>query len=81
MTAWSKRTAQIAAEAAPVIADYEATLGRSLTRNERAAVTKTAVLKTRQGKEPAGSVSVLHERWQHRGRGTRVGCGKPCTLP
>ncbi len=64
MTAWSKRTAQIAAEALPVIADYEATLGRSLTRNERAAVTKTAVLKTRQGKEPAGSVSVLHGRWQ-----------------
>ena len=52
MTAWSKRTAQIAAEAAPVIADYEATLGRALTRNERAAVTKTAVLKTRQGKNP-----------------------------
>jgi conjugative relaxase-like TrwC/TraI family protein len=64
MTAWSKRAAQIAAEAAPVIADYEATMGRALTRNERAAVTKTAVLKTRQGKEPAGSVSVLHDRWQ-----------------
>jgi conjugative relaxase-like TrwC/TraI family protein len=63
ITAWSKRTAQIAAEAALVIADYEATLGRALTRNERAAVTKTAVLKTRQGKEPAGSVSVLHDRW------------------
>jgi conjugative relaxase-like TrwC/TraI family protein len=64
MTAWSKRTAQIAAEAAPVIADYETTLGRALTRNERAAVTKTAVLKTRQGKEPAGSASILHDRWQ-----------------
>ncbi len=64
MTAWSKRTAQIAAEAAPVIAEYEATLSRVLTRNERAAVTKTAVLKTRQGKEPAGSVSALHDRWQ-----------------
>jgi conjugative relaxase-like TrwC/TraI family protein len=64
MTAWSKRTAQIAAEAAPVIADYEATLGRELTRNERAAVTKTAVLKTRDAKEPAPSVSVLHERWR-----------------
>jgi conjugative relaxase-like TrwC/TraI family protein len=64
MTAWSKRAAQIAAEAAPVIADYETTLGRSLTRNERAAVTKTAVLKTRDAKEPAGSVSVLHNRWQ-----------------
>jgi conjugative relaxase-like TrwC/TraI family protein len=64
MAAWSKRTAQIDAEAAPVIADYEATLGRALTRNERAAVTKTAVLKTRDAKEPAGSVSVLHDRWQ-----------------
>jgi conjugative relaxase-like TrwC/TraI family protein len=64
MTAWSKRTAQIAAEAAPVIADYEATLGRALTRNERAAVTKTAVLKTRDAKEPAATVSVLHERWR-----------------
>ncbi len=64
ITAWSKRTAQISAEAAPVIADYETTLGRALTRNERAAVTKTAVLKTRQGKEPAGSVSALHDRWQ-----------------
>jgi conjugative relaxase-like TrwC/TraI family protein len=64
MTAWSKRTAQIAAEAIPVIADYEATLGRDLTRNERAAVTKTAVLKTRQGKEPAATVSALHDRWQ-----------------
>ena len=64
MAAWSKRTAQIDAEAAPVIADYETTLGRDLTRNECAAVTKTAVLKTRQGKEPAGSVSVLHDRWQ-----------------
>jgi conjugative relaxase-like TrwC/TraI family protein len=63
MAAWSKRTAQIDAEALPVIADYEATLGRELTRNERAAVTKTAVLKTRQGKEPAGSVSALHDRW------------------
>ena len=63
MTAWSKRTAQIAAEAVPVIADYETTLGRDLTRNERAAVTKTAVLKTRQAKEPAASVSVLYERW------------------
>ena len=63
MTAWSKRTAQIAAEAIPVLADYEATLGRDLTSSERAAVTKTAVLKTRDGKEPAASVSVLHERW------------------
>jgi conjugative relaxase-like TrwC/TraI family protein len=63
-TAWSKRTAQIAAEAAPVIADYETTLGRDLTKNERATVTKTAVLKTRKVKEPATSVSALHERWR-----------------
>ena len=53
MMAWSKRTVQIAAEAIPVIAGYEATLGRDLTRHERAAVTKTAVLKTRDAKEPA----------------------------
>ena len=72
MTAWSKRTAQIAAEAVPVIADYEATLGRDLTRNERAAVTKTAVLKTRDAKEPAASVSVLHERW--RSEAAALGC-------
>ena len=63
MTAWSKRTAQIAAEAAPVIADYEATLGRDLTSSERAAVTKTAVLKTRQGKEPAAVCRCCIERW------------------
>ena len=63
MTAWSKRTAQIAAEAIPVIASYESTLGRDLTRNERAALTKTAVLKTRRGKDPAASVPVLHQLW------------------
>ncbi len=53
---WSKRTAQIEPEAAAKIAEYEANLGRSLTAGERAAVTKTAVLKTRPGKahtEPA----------------------------
>jgi len=73
MVAWSKRTAQIAAEAAPVIADYEATLGRALTRNERATVTKTAVLKTRQGKKPASSGSVLHDRWQTEAAALRWG--------
>ena len=77
MTWWSKRTAQIIAEAVPVIADYETTLGRDLTRNERAAVTKTAVLKTRQGKEHASNVSVLHQRW--RTEAAALGCD-PTTL-
>jgi conjugative relaxase-like TrwC/TraI family protein len=43
---WSKRTAAIQPEAAGKIAEYEASLGRSLTSGERMAVTKTAVLKT-----------------------------------
>ena len=59
---WSKRTAQIEPEAESKIAEYEKSLGRSLTPSERAAVTKTAVLKTRPGKtyHDAGS---LRERW------------------
>ena len=64
MTAWSKRTAQIAAEAGPTIDEYEQTLGRDLTRDERAAVTKTAVLKTRPPKDSSTDVSVLHGRWR-----------------
>ena len=64
MTAWSKRTAQIAAEAAPVLAEYEATLGRDLPRNARAAITKTAVLKTRHRTEPATSGAALHQPGQ-----------------
>jgi conjugative relaxase-like TrwC/TraI family protein len=64
MTAWSKRTAQIAAEASPTIDEYEQTLGRDLTRGERATVTKTAVLKTRPPKDSATDVSVLHGRWR-----------------
>ncbi len=47
---WSKRTAQIEPEAATKIAEYESSLGRSLTSAEQAAVTKAAVLKTRPGK-------------------------------
>ncbi len=50
MKLWSKRTAQIEPEAAAKIADYENSLGRSLTSAEQAAVTKAAVLKTRPGK-------------------------------
>ncbi len=47
---WSKRTTAIDAEAAPKIIEYERLLGRTLSRAERAAVVKTAVLKTRPGK-------------------------------
>ncbi|WP_028985088.1 MobF family relaxase [Sporichthya polymorpha] len=47
---WSKRAAQIEPEAAVKIAEYENSLGRSLTSAEQAAVTKAAVLKTRPGK-------------------------------
>jgi len=64
MTAWSKRTAQIAAEAGPTIDEYEQTLGRDLTRDERATVTKTAVLKTRPPKDSSTEASALHARWR-----------------
>jgi hypothetical protein len=64
LTAWSKRTRQIKAEAGPVIADYETILGRDLTSAERAAVTKVAVLKTRTAKEPAADVAKLKGRWR-----------------
>jgi hypothetical protein len=59
-----QRSAQIAAEADPTIAEFEETLGRDLTKSEKAVVTKTAVLKTRAAKESASSVSVLHARWR-----------------
>src|SRR5206468_3802818 len=62
MTAWSRRTAQIDADAGPKIAEFETALGRPLTRRERTAVVKAAVLKTRPGKEHVGG-SVLHARW------------------
>jgi conjugative relaxase-like TrwC/TraI family protein len=59
---WSKRTAQIGPEAAAKIAELETTLGRSLTGGERAAVTKTAVLKTRPGKTHPNP-STLQKGW------------------
>jgi conjugative relaxase-like TrwC/TraI family protein len=59
---WSKRTAQIGADAGPKIAEYERTLGRTLTPAERVAVVKTAVLKTRPGKDHP-ELSALHGRW------------------
>jgi hypothetical protein len=60
---WSKRSAEIAREAVPKIAEFEQKLGRELTSAERISVTKTAVLKTRTAKEHA-SDSVLHARWR-----------------
>jgi conjugative relaxase-like TrwC/TraI family protein len=60
--AWSTRSSQVAAEAEPVIAAYEASLGRPLTSAERTAVTKVAVVKTRPGKEPVDVVT-LRDRW------------------
>ncbi|MHB2023127.1 MAG: ATP-dependent DNA helicase, partial [Mycobacteriales bacterium] len=62
LKAWSKRSADIEAEAAPKITQYETVLGRKLTAAERAPVTKTAVLKTRPAKRVEDAVS-LHGRW------------------
>jgi conjugative relaxase-like TrwC/TraI family protein len=60
--AWSQRAAQVSAEAAPVIAAYEAELGRPLSSAERTAVAKVAVLKTQPGKDPVDIVA-LGDRW------------------
>jgi len=62
LSLWSKRTAQIEGEAGPKIAEYEKLLGRTLTPAERVSVVKTAVLKTRPGKEHL-ELSALHEHW------------------
>ena len=62
LSLWSKRTAQIDAEAAPKIAEYENLLGRALTPAERVNVVKTAVLKTRPGKDHP-ELAALHEHW------------------
>jgi len=62
LSLWSKRTAQIDGEAAPKIAEYEDILGRTLTAAERVNVVKTAVLKTRPGKDHP-ELSALHGHW------------------
>jgi len=59
---WSKRTAQIEQESGPKIAEYEKLLGRTLSPAERVSVVRTAVLKTRPGKEHP-ELSALHEHW------------------
>jgi conjugative relaxase-like TrwC/TraI family protein len=67
---WSKRTANIDAEAAPRIAEYERLLGRTMTAAERAGVVKTAVLKTRARKQHP-ELSALHATWT--GEAAQVG--------
>jgi conjugative relaxase-like TrwC/TraI family protein len=62
MKAWSKRTGQVVAEAAPKIAEYERALGRPLSSAERVPVTKIAVLKTRPAKT-LEAADTLHGRW------------------
>jgi conjugative relaxase-like TrwC/TraI family protein len=61
---WSTRAKQVAEESAPVIAAYEAELGRPLTSAERTAVAKVAVIKTRPDKEQVDIVGLL-DRWQN----------------
>lgn len=60
---WSTRTAQTLADAGPVIAAYEQTLGRSLTSAERTAVVKVSVLATRPHKEQV-DIGGLIEEWR-----------------
>lgn len=60
---WSKRTAQVDGEAAPVIAGFEVELGRPLTSAERTAVTKVAVLKSRPSKDTV-DIQSLFQRWE-----------------
>jgi hypothetical protein len=62
LTLWSKRTANIDAEAGPKIAEYEKLLGRTLSSSERVGVVKTAVLKTRARKQHP-ELSALHATW------------------
>lgn len=59
---WSKRTHAVNREAANAVAELETKLGRTLSTDERAAVTKTAVLKTRPDKTHEDSLS-LSARW------------------
>jgi conjugative relaxase-like TrwC/TraI family protein len=59
---WSKRTAQIDVEATKAIAELENSLDRSLSLGERAAVVKTAVIKTRPAKT-AHDAGTLQARW------------------
>ena len=60
---WSKRARQVAADAAPTLAEFAAELGRDLTPAERAKVVKASVLTTRPTKAHTEQ-GLLTERWQ-----------------
>jgi conjugative relaxase-like TrwC/TraI family protein len=64
LSAWSTRTTAVLADAVPTIADVEETLGREVTRDERARIIKTAVLSTRPAKDYAVTATDLAARWR-----------------
>jgi conjugative relaxase-like TrwC/TraI family protein len=68
---WSKRTHHVNNDATKTIAEYEKTLGRSLTSSEKATVTKIAVLKTRPHKHHEAPES-LSARWVAEAAGVGV---------
>ncbi|HET6916439.1 MAG TPA: MobF family relaxase, partial [Acidimicrobiales bacterium] len=63
---FSKRRAQVEATAARLVGEKEATLGRSLTGDERAAVFQLAAYQSRATKSRAGGETTgqLRERWR-----------------
>lgn len=63
---FSKRRAQVEASAARLIGEKEATLGRSLTDDERAAVFQLAAYQSRAAKSNDGGETTgqLRDRWQ-----------------
>jgi len=62
--AWSKRTGAVMADAIPTIAEAEVTLGREVSRAERARIVKTAVLATRPEKDHDVTATDLMARWR-----------------
>lgn len=72
IAAWSKRTGAVMADAIPTIAGAEATLGREVTRAERARIIKTAVLSTRPAKDHDVTATDLAVTW--RAQADDLGC-------
>ncbi|MFN8127166.1 MAG: MobF family relaxase [Candidatus Nanopelagicales bacterium] len=64
LVAWSTRTTAVMGDAMPTIADVEETLGREVTRDERARIIKTAVLSTRPVKDHDVTAADLKARWR-----------------
>ena len=63
LSAWSKRTAQLMAEATPVLTDTEQALGHPLSPGQRARIVKTAVLATRPAKPGDIHADQLRDTW------------------